>query len=147
MAGVIFDDMFLVKTVDPDGKKFDRVSRLICDSESFSMELILDVNTQLYPMQLNDKFRLMIATSLRDDGLPDEGEYDAQAQYPRMNQFEYVMYGKVYRIEGEQNENEPRLAAYASFGGLLMRLKGEAFNLHGFELDSNIYLLVKKVAF
>lgn len=29
-----------------------------------------------YPMHLNDKFRLMLATTLRDDGLPDEPEYD-----------------------------------------------------------------------
>lgn len=46
-TGILFDDMFLVKDVDPEGKKFDRVSRLFCDSESFKMELILDVNTQL----------------------------------------------------------------------------------------------------
>lgn len=46
-TGILFDDMFLVKDVDPDGKKFDRVSRLFCDSESFKMELILDINTQL----------------------------------------------------------------------------------------------------
>lgn len=41
MSGVIFDDMFLVKNVDPDGKKFDRVSRLFCDSESFRFLLPL----------------------------------------------------------------------------------------------------------
>ena len=35
MTGVLFDDMFLVKNVDPDGKKFDRVSRIFADSESF----------------------------------------------------------------------------------------------------------------
>ena len=40
------------------------------------MDLILDVNTQLYPMILNDKFRLMLYGTLREDGLPDEGEYD-----------------------------------------------------------------------
>ncbi|EPB69975.1 RNA polymerase Rpb8 [Ancylostoma ceylanicum] len=159
MSDVIFDDMFMVKNIDPDGKKFDRCSRLFCDSESFryapvlisfpfSMELILDVNTQLYPINLNDKFRLMITTSVRDDGMPDEGEYDPQANYSRVAQFEYVMFGRVYRIEGDDSGSDgSRIAAYASFGGLLMRLKGEAFNLHGFELDSNIYLLIKKVEF
>ncbi len=45
MAGILFH----VKDSDPDGKKFDRVSRLFCVSESFKMDLILDVNTQLYP--------------------------------------------------------------------------------------------------
>ncbi|KIH56540.1 RNA polymerase Rpb8 [Ancylostoma duodenale] len=191
MSDVIFDDMFMVKNIDPDGKKFDRCSRLFCDSESFRyMELILDVNTQLYPINLNDKFRLMITTSVRDDGMPDEGEYDPQvrfflsllifrlysipdwvscfpigrqANYSRVAQFEYVMFGRVYRIEGDDSGSDgSRIAAYASFGGLLMRLKGEvrfylldapdfliieAFNLHGFELDSNIYLLIKKVEF
>lgn len=48
---------------------------------NFSMELILDVNTQVYPVNLNDKFRLMITTSVRDDGMPDEGEYDPQVLY------------------------------------------------------------------
>lgn len=28
------------------------VSRIFCESESFKMDLILDVNTQIYPMSL-----------------------------------------------------------------------------------------------
>lgn len=75
---LLFDDMFLVKDIDPDGKKFDRVSRLHCNSENFKTEVILDVNTQLYPMYINEKFRLALAFTLRDDGLADEGEYDPQ---------------------------------------------------------------------
>ena len=76
MTNIYFEDLFTVKNVDPDGKKFDRVSRLFCDSESFKMDLILDVNTQLYMLGINDKFRLMLCSSIRDDGLADEGEYD-----------------------------------------------------------------------
>uniref|UniRef100_K1QSZ9 DNA-directed RNA polymerases I, II, and III subunit RPABC3 n=1 Tax=Magallana gigas TaxID=29159 RepID=K1QSZ9_MAGGI len=38
-------------------------------------------------------------------------------------------------------------AAYVSYGGLLMRLQGDANNLHGFEVDSFVYLLIKKLAF
>ena len=72
MAGVLFEDIFDVKDIDPEGKKFDRVSRLHCESESFKMDLILDVNVQLYPMELGDKFRLVLATSLREDGYPDD---------------------------------------------------------------------------
>jgi DNA-directed RNA polymerase I, II, and III subunit RPABC3 len=62
--------------------------------------------------------------------------------------FEYVMYGKLYRIEydeGHGGMDAGRLAAYASFGGLLMRIQGEANNLTGFEVDKNVYLLMKKV--
>lgn len=149
MAGLMFDDLFHVKDIDPDGKKFDRVSRLMCESESFKMDLILDVNTQIYPIKLGDKFRLVLAETLREDGLPDDGEYNPTELYPRAEQFEYVMYGKIYRMDGDEatNEASTRLSAYVSFGGLLMRLQGDANNLHGFAVDSNIYLLMKKVPF
>ena len=74
MAGILFEAIFGVKDIDPEGKKFDRVSRLHCESESFKMDLILDFNTQIYPVDLSDKFRLFIATTLRDDGYPADGE-------------------------------------------------------------------------
>lgn len=57
------------------------------------------------------------------------------------------MFGKVYRIEGDETEASSRLSAYVSFGGLLMRLQGDANNLHGFEVDQSMYLLMKKLAF
>uniref|UniRef100_A0A3B3ZM06 DNA-directed RNA polymerases I, II, and III subunit RPABC3 n=1 Tax=Periophthalmus magnuspinnatus TaxID=409849 RepID=A0A3B3ZM06_9GOBI len=150
MAGILFEDIFDVKDIDPDGKKFDRVSRLHCESESFKMDLILDVNIQIYPVDLGDKFRLVIASTLYEDGTPDDGEYNPQDDRPsRSDQFEYVMYGKVYKIEGDETSTEAatRLSAYVSYGGLLMRLQGDANNLHGFEVDSRVYLLMKKLAF
>ncbi|XP_023219449.1 DNA-directed RNA polymerases I, II, and III subunit RPABC3 [Centruroides vittatus] len=149
MAGVLFEDIFDVKDIDPEGKKFDRVSRLQCESESFKMDLILDINIQLYPMDLGDKFRLVIASTLREDGYPDDGEWNpVETGASRADSFEYVMYGKIYRIEGDDGAGETtRLAAYVSFGGLLMRLQGDPNNLHGFEVDNHVYLLMKKLAF
>lgn len=38
-------------------------------------------------------------------------------------------------------------AAYVSYGGLLMKLYGDANNLHGFQAEKNVYLLMKKIAF
>jgi len=38
-------------------------------------------------------------------------------------------------------------AAYVSYGGLLMKLYGDANNLHGFQVEKNVYLLMKKIAF
>jgi len=47
---------------------------------------------------------MVIATSLREDGVPDDGEYDPTDTGPsRADSFEYVMYGKVYRIEGDDS--------------------------------------------
>lgn len=126
-----------------------KVSRLFCESESFKMDLILDVNTQVYPMDLGDKFRMVIATTLNEDGTPADTEFNPTDTGPsRADSFEYVMYGKVYRLEGDEaGPDSSRLAAYVSYGGLLMRLQGDANNLHGFELDSHLYLLMKKLAF
>jgi len=150
MAGVLFEDIFDVKDIDPEGKKFDRVSRLHCESESFKMELILDINSWVYPMDLGDKFRLVLATTLREDGYAESNEWSPLDSGPsRADSFEYVMYGKIYRIEGDESSDATtsRLSAYVSFGGLLMRLQGDANNLHGFEVDRHIYLLMKKLAF
>lgn len=72
MSGILFEDIFNVKDMDPEGKKFDRVSRLHCESESFKMDLILDINNWIYPMELGDKFRLVLATTLHEDGRPCE---------------------------------------------------------------------------
>ncbi|XP_029162494.1 DNA-directed RNA polymerases I, II, and III subunit RPABC3 isoform X1 [Nylanderia fulva] len=102
-------------------------------------------------LRRGDKFRLVLATTLREDGYPDGNEWNPIEQEggSRADSFEYVMSGKVYRIEGDEASNEPssRLSAYVSFGGLLMRLQGDANNLHGFEIDQHMYLLMKKLAF
>ena len=65
---VLFEDVFDVKEIDPDGKKFDRVSRIFGDSDSYKMDLILDVAVNLYPMKLSDKFRLVLTDTLQTDG-------------------------------------------------------------------------------
>ena len=93
MAGVLFEDIFDVKDIDPEGKKFDRVSRLHCESESFKMDLILDINNWIYPMELGDKFRLVLATTLREDGFPDTGEWNP------LEQGSYFVTGSVYFLQ------------------------------------------------
>jgi len=91
----------------------------------------------------------VIAQTLREDGYPEDGEWNPlESVSSRADSFEYVMYGKIYRIDGDDGPGEAsRLAAYVSFGGLLMRLQGDPNNLHGFETDKNVYLLMKKLAF
>jgi DNA-directed RNA polymerase I, II, and III subunit RPABC3 len=115
------------------------------------MDLILDINSWIYPMDLGDKFRLVLATTLREDGYGESADpWSPMDQGPsKADSFEYVMFGKIYRIEGDETNEvaATRLSAYVSFGGLLMRLQGDANNLHGFEVDKQIYLLMKKLAF
>ena len=47
---------------------------------------------------------MVLATTLREDGAPDDGEFNPTESGPsRADSFEYVMYGKVYRIEGDDS--------------------------------------------
>ena len=52
---------------------------------------------------LGDKFRLVIASTLKESGLPDDGEWNMASEHipSRADAFEYVTYGKIYRIEGD----------------------------------------------
>ncbi|GBG75384.1 hypothetical protein CBR_g20014 [Chara braunii] len=73
---VLFEDIFKILTRDPEGKKFDRVSRYVCRSEQFEMDLILDINVDIYPLKEGEKFALALAPTLNLDGTPDEGVFD-----------------------------------------------------------------------
>lgn len=63
-----------------------------------------------------------------------------------MKVFQYIMHGRIYRIESEDSGTEAnKMSVYISFGGLLMRLQGEANVLSVLEVDKTIYLLIKKL--
>lgn len=145
MAGIaLFEDIFAVKNKNPDGQKFMRVTRLECLSENYEMELLIDIQTMIYPIELNERFTLAIANSLQLSGTPDDGVYDQSNKPSLADKFEYVMHGRVYRCEEEKGSSS-RLSVFVSYGGLLMRLKGDARNLLGMHLDSDIYVLIRKV--
>lgn len=63
-----------------------------------------------------------------------------------LDRFEYAMSGQVYRIEGDEAGAETgQVTVFASYGGLLMRLRGEPLTMQGFKDDSTLYLMVKKL--
>ena len=55
MSGVLYEEIFDIKAVDPEGKQFERVKRIHAECESSKMELILDVNSMLYNPNEGDK--------------------------------------------------------------------------------------------
>lgn len=50
------------------------------------------------------------------------------------------MYGKVFK-----QQTNKLMEIYASFGGLLMCLKGDPADLDKLTVDKRIYLLIKKI--
>ena len=58
------------------------------------------------------------------------------------------MHGQVYKYgpaSGERGDGRLRVEAYVSFGGLLMKLRGDPAKLAGLEVDSRLYLLMRRV--
>uniref|UniRef100_A0A0E0D9I7 DNA-directed RNA polymerases I, II, and III subunit RPABC3 n=1 Tax=Oryza meridionalis TaxID=40149 RepID=A0A0E0D9I7_9ORYZ len=122
MAEFLFEDIFTVTRLDPDGKKFDRVSRIEARSDQFDMYMQLDVATDVYPMHPGDRFTMVLVPTLNLDGTPDSGFFTQVV--PLASNF---------------------VEMYASFGGLLMMLKGDPSSAANFELDQRLFLLMRKV--
>ena len=127
-SNVLFDDLFTINAIDKEGKKFDRgkatgclslntvltchaVSRLSAQSSNFDMSLTLDFNVELYPLQQEEKFSFVLASSLarggpsaaaavmggadEDDKDRDVWRPDGKGRRGLEEDYEYVMYGKV----------------------------------------------------
>ena len=108
------------------------------------MALDLDVNSDLFPLEINDQFTFALAHTLALDGSTDSGTFDQSGQPSLLDQYDYVMYGKLYKWKQETPKGPVEL--FVSFGGLLMRLKGDARHLSKLQLDSRVYLLIRKIA-
>lgn len=54
---------------------FCTVSRIEARSEQFDMFMQLDINTEIYPMHVGDKFTMVLAPTLNLDGTPDSGYF------------------------------------------------------------------------
>ncbi|ORX56921.1 RNA polymerase, partial [Hesseltinella vesiculosa] len=147
----LFQDIFDIKDVNPNGKRFDRVSRVIARSENFEMELTLDINSELYPVDIADKVSFVLASTLSLDASAGTDTREswrerAPGEHDLSDEYEYVMYGKVYRYEDSAGAsgNGQKVSVYASFGGLLMCLEGDYRHLQKINVGEHIYLLMRK---
>ncbi|KAE9552558.1 hypothetical protein FO519_004215 [Halicephalobus sp. NKZ332] len=145
-SDLMFDEIFTVNQLNPDGKKFMMCDRINCTGESGNIDLLLDIHSELFKTNVGTKFRMVIVPTFREDGLPDDDEYDPNMTNRMLDRFEYAMSGQVYRIEGNETGTESgQITVFASYGGLLMRLRGDALTMQGFKDDSTLYLMVKKL--
>ncbi|KAJ7785990.1 hypothetical protein B0H16DRAFT_1488831 [Mycena metata] len=157
-SSIVFDDIFTINAIDKEGKKFDRVSRLYAHSKNYDMDLTLDYNIELFPLQSDQSFALALASSLARggpqaaagaDGTAEEAEDkdrdvwrpDGKGRRGLEEDYEYVMYGKVYKFDSGTTEI---VTAYASFGGLLLSLTGSFRHMTSIVLGDPVYLLMRK---
>ena len=101
----LYEDSFTITAIN--SQKYDRVSRLTGTSSDSLTVCSLDVNTELYPVNVNDPFQLMLASTLNLDGTKDERGWrpTAQGESTLADMWDYVCYGKVYRFEEGEGDN------------------------------------------
>ena len=119
---ILFQDTFNVHILNEGGKKFDRCNRLGCKGTAYEVDMVIDVNCELFNAKAGDRVVCALAKSLSLSGAPDDGKYNPSSGPSLADSYEYVMHGRVYSIKHVENQ---LVEVQASFGGLLFRLRGE----------------------
>lgn len=105
---LLFEDTFSVSAVDPEGKRFDRVSRVNCESTTASnTRVVFDYHSQLFPLKTGDKVKISFIYD-------DESPVDLQG--------DYITNNIVFKIE----QTEQTFNVLMSAGGLLTSLKADS---------------------
>ena len=152
------DESGKARTIYNDGKKWERVDRLTLIGETYKAEVVVDVHTDLFPVNEGDTLSIALATTLNLDGSPDKGHYDQSTERSLLDNYDYGMFGTLFKIDGPtQLDNDFRRtkapsgpgnagmkAYYFSFGGLLMRVESEQRHLVRLAESAKYYFLARK---
>ena len=143
MSSIIFDEVFELRQLNPSGKRYEKVNRLNCKATTCDVDMILDVNNELFQLKEGEKVSVALATSINLDGTPDSGLYEPHQNDTLMNNYDYVMHGRVFNVEQKKDDV---VEIHVSFGGLLMQLIGEQSQLELVQPDMKLYLLMRSGA-
>ena len=128
-----YQQQFEIVEIDRDGKKFDRVSRINATSDTLD-DLVLDINTEIFPVSIADKLNILLTANIGADGWRVSKNSIA-------NDYDYVCHGKVYK---DEDSDAGKASLYVSFGGLLMCLSASSRQLDKFVVGTDLFLLVRK---
>mmetsp|Transcript_26753 Transcript_26753/g.23617 ORF Transcript_26753/g.23617 Transcript_26753/m.23617 type:complete len:146 (+) Transcript_26753:34-471(+) len=138
---LLIDDTLRIHTINADGKHFDKVSRIHGKTEVYEYEVVLDINTDVYPMtdEVFYKFGITKPFTIGED---DEGDYYAidSMVTTKFKDYDYVMHGKVFRFE--LHPDPSIISQYISFGGLILKIKGDIKYLKELEIDSQVFMVL-----
>lgn len=103
---LLFENTFVIDNIN--SQKYDRVSRLSAYSEDRGTFLMLDVNTELFPLNETDRVKIALALTLNLDGSKDDTKgwrEVGMGEQTLANDYDYVCHGKIYRFEEGHGDN------------------------------------------
>lgn len=131
-----------MQEVDKDGQVFHNVSRIKAQSMTSQVDLVIDIQCELYRLKTKDKFTVALSATLDLSGRPDEKRFNHTGEPSLLDKYDYGMYGRVYKSDQLDNS---KVAIYVSHGGLLMKITGDARNLTEVTQSDHVYTLLKRV--
>jgi DNA-directed RNA polymerases I, II, and III subunit RPABC3 len=78
------------------------VSRILGTTETLGMNLVLDINCELFPLSKGQKVNFILTKSIKSDGSvtsSTSASYNPNEGPSLADKFEYVCYGQVYKLE------------------------------------------------
>ena len=137
---ILFQNQFEVTDIDPHGKKFDRVSRIV--ATSVQNELIIDMNTEIYNVEIGDLLQILLVNNIYDSLVDNKQKEQFKPIAGSLaDEYEYVMYGKCYKYD---DTKDSKVVLLLSFGGLLLSLQGDYRQLQNIQVGQYLYLLCRK---
>jgi DNA-directed RNA polymerase I, II, and III subunit RPABC3 len=139
-----FEDTLIIKSLDKNGKLFDRITRIEGIASETQCNIILDVNSEIYKVSKDKLYSILLTKSLFPDGsTPTQFNYEMYLKKNSLlDSYEYVMNGKVFKLT---EENEGKISVHISFGGLILGITGDPKHVSSLNLDERLYLLMKKI--
>ncbi|CCW68725.1 unnamed protein product [Phytomonas sp. Hart1] len=142
---IILEETFAVTGLNTEGTVYLRVSRIQCSNESGTLNIVSDINTEEFPISLNERLSIVLANSLELSGVTAKKNYDHSIYHreTRLNDCDYAMHGRVYSLDIDKDTLDVKV--HISCGGLLTRIIGKLQSLRDIHYNSDIYILVKRV--
>ena len=158
---IVFDEILKVENIDKDTKIFEKVQRCEGKTQKTNYNIILDVNSEIYPMEIGSLYSIVLVKSIEENDKIKKNEFDYELTTNKkntlMDKYDYVMRGKVFQFSSDKkrngdSNNQDSLCISISFGGLLLDISnlkrdnsGKPKDFEDIELDEDLFLLMKKL--
>ena len=159
---IMFDEIFEVESIDKDSKIFEKVQRCEGKTKNTNYNIMLDINSDIYPLEVGGLYSIVLARSIEENGKAKANEFDYEYTLNKkntlMDKYEYVMRGRVFQFSNDKKRNgdnskQDSLCISISFGGLLLDISnlkrdeksGKPRAFEDIEVDEELFFLMKKI--